>query len=81
MMVERLCLTDTPVTAFVFYEYAITLGQEIDMFWKRRFTGATALFLLNRYLLVLSSTLVVAAEGVTSVQARRSPFIVTIIGC
>ena len=71
----------SPVTALVFYEYAITLGQEIDMFWKRRFTGATALFLLNRYLLVLSSTLVVAAEGVTSVQARRSPFIVTIIGC
>ena len=81
MMLERLCLTDTPVTALVFYEYAITLGQEIDMFWKRRFTGATALFLLNRYLLVLSSTLVVAAEGVTSVQARRSLFIVTITGC
>ncbi|KAI0794518.1 hypothetical protein C8Q74DRAFT_1365958 [Fomes fomentarius] len=41
------------VLAFVIYDYAITLGQEIEMFWKRKFTGATALFLLNRYLLVL----------------------------
>ncbi|RDX51253.1 hypothetical protein OH76DRAFT_1481548 [Lentinus brumalis] len=53
----------------VFYEYAITLGQEVAMFWKRKFTGATALFLLNRYLLVLSSTLVVVGELVTSENA------------
>ncbi|RPD68588.1 hypothetical protein L226DRAFT_517059 [Lentinus tigrinus ALCF2SS1-7] len=38
------------------------------MFWKKSFTGATALFLLNRYLLVLSSTLVVVGEGITSVK-------------
>ncbi|KAI0704463.1 hypothetical protein C8T65DRAFT_741030 [Cerioporus squamosus] len=50
----------------VFYEYAITLGQEVLIFWKRRFTGATALFLLNRYLLVLSSTLIVVGETVSS---------------
>ena len=43
----------SPVTALVFYEYTITLGQEIDMFWKRKFTGATVLFLLTRYLLLL----------------------------
>ncbi|TFK84142.1 hypothetical protein K466DRAFT_554001, partial [Polyporus arcularius HHB13444] len=36
------------------------------MFWKRRFTGATALFLLNRYFLVFSSTIVVIGEFVTT---------------
>ncbi|KAI0738618.1 hypothetical protein C8Q80DRAFT_1275587 [Daedaleopsis nitida] len=41
------------VLALVIYDYAITLGQEIEMFWRRKLTGATALFLLNRYLLVL----------------------------
>ena len=35
------------------YDYAITLGAEIDLFWTRKPTGATALFVLNRYLLVL----------------------------
>ena len=72
----------SPVTALVFYEYAITLGQEIDMFWKRKFTGATVLFMLNRYLLVLSSTLVVSGEGVTSVRVCAiSPFNATIAAC
>ena len=44
------------IAAFVIYEYAITLGQEIEMFWKKKFTGATALFLLNRYLLMIDFT-------------------------
>ncbi|RPD53399.1 hypothetical protein L227DRAFT_568011 [Lentinus tigrinus ALCF2SS1-6] len=40
------------VTALVFYEYIYTIGQEVDLFWKRKFTGATALFLANRYLIM-----------------------------
>ena len=32
------------------YEYLITIEDEVLYFWKRRFTGATALFFLNRYL-------------------------------
>ncbi|KAI0738619.1 hypothetical protein C8Q80DRAFT_1275588 [Daedaleopsis nitida] len=36
------------VLAFVMYDHAITFGQEIEMFWMRKFTCATALFLLNR---------------------------------
>ena len=48
--------THTPsplLVALVFYDYVITLDHEINLFWKRKFTGATILFLLNRYLLVL----------------------------
>ncbi|PIL24587.1 hypothetical protein GSI_12471 [Ganoderma sinense ZZ0214-1] len=43
--------------AFILYEYAITLDQEVEMFWKetvtkRKVTGATALFAINRYLVL-----------------------------
>ena len=32
------------------YEYIITIDYEVELFWKRRFTGSSALFFLNRYL-------------------------------
>ncbi|KAI1791893.1 hypothetical protein LXA43DRAFT_888617 [Ganoderma leucocontextum] len=43
--------------AFILYDYAITFDQEVEMFWKeafakRKLTGATALFLVNRYLVL-----------------------------
>ncbi|EIW59938.1 uncharacterized protein TRAVEDRAFT_47235 [Trametes versicolor FP-101664 SS1] len=38
-----------PVITFLAYEYLITLDQEIKLFWKRGFTGASALFLFVRY--------------------------------
>ncbi|KAL5487684.1 hypothetical protein ACEPAI_5792 [Sanghuangporus weigelae] len=37
------------------YEYAITLDREIEAFWKRRFTFATVLWFLNRYILLFST--------------------------
>ncbi|TBU47582.1 hypothetical protein BD309DRAFT_1053160 [Dichomitus squalens] len=40
------------ITSNVFYIYdcLLTLDDEVEFFWKRPFTGATALFLFNRYL-------------------------------
>ena len=43
--------------AMLFYEHGITLGDEIDHIWKRRWTGATLLFMLNRYATLLKSIL------------------------
>ncbi|KAI0792280.1 hypothetical protein C8Q75DRAFT_731532 [Abortiporus biennis] len=37
------------MTAFVFYEFFITLDAEILNIWKQRITGATILFVLARY--------------------------------
>ena len=34
------------------YEYCITIGEEAKYFWKQNFTGASALFFLNRYVLL-----------------------------
>lgn len=35
------------------YEYFITLGEEAKYFWKRKVTGASAIFFLNRYILLI----------------------------
>lgn len=32
------------------FDHMLTFGDEVERIWKRKFTGATALFLLNRYL-------------------------------
>ncbi|RPD66871.1 hypothetical protein L226DRAFT_542117 [Lentinus tigrinus ALCF2SS1-7] len=31
------------------YEYAVTFDREVDLFWKRRITVSSILFLINRY--------------------------------
>ena len=45
-----LSLTATCHPALYWYEYLITLDQEITLFWTRKITGATVLFFCNRYL-------------------------------
>ncbi|CAE6427292.1 unnamed protein product [Rhizoctonia solani] len=35
---------------FMVYDHLITLGEEVERVWKQEWTGATWLFLLNRYL-------------------------------
>ena len=40
------------------YEYFITLGEEAKYFWKRKVTGASAIFFLNRYILLIFYALV-----------------------
>ena len=40
--------------ALLFYDYCLTLGVEIEHFWKRaRISAVAALFVLNRYLTLL----------------------------
>ncbi|RPD69379.1 hypothetical protein L226DRAFT_616909 [Lentinus tigrinus ALCF2SS1-7] len=39
--------------AFIAYEYLLTWDQEVNLFWRRKFTGASVLFFLNRYILLL----------------------------
>ncbi|KAI0707182.1 hypothetical protein C8Q76DRAFT_860360 [Earliella scabrosa] len=33
----------------IFYEYAITFNKEVELFWRRKITLASVLFLVNRY--------------------------------
>ena len=36
----------------VLYEYTLTFPDEVNLFWKQKITGATVLFMANRYLVV-----------------------------
>ncbi|KAM5536607.1 hypothetical protein V8D89_009702 [Ganoderma adspersum] len=37
----------------VLYDFALTTGDEVRLFWNRRISGSTALFMLNKWLNVL----------------------------
>ncbi|KAI0738625.1 hypothetical protein C8Q80DRAFT_1124752 [Daedaleopsis nitida] len=45
------------VYAFLLHEHVITLGQEVELFWRRKVNGATILFLANRFLVLAFFTL------------------------
>ncbi|RPD65341.1 hypothetical protein L226DRAFT_531073 [Lentinus tigrinus ALCF2SS1-7] len=45
----------------LFYDIAITFGDEVERIWKQRFTGATVLWFLNRYLSPLGYIVIIVA--------------------
>ncbi|PIL30268.1 hypothetical protein GSI_07446 [Ganoderma sinense ZZ0214-1] len=49
--------TEIATMVVVLYEYVITFGVEVELFWEKEITGASIVFFLNRYL-VLSYNLV-----------------------
>ena len=36
-----------------FYDFLITFGDESELFWKKRVTGASVLFFVSRYLTIV----------------------------
>ncbi|KAI0737630.1 hypothetical protein C8Q80DRAFT_1212300 [Daedaleopsis nitida] len=42
------------VHTLLVYEWSITVGEEIELFWNAPLTGATVLFLINRYCPILN---------------------------
>ncbi|TFK85096.1 hypothetical protein K466DRAFT_588382 [Polyporus arcularius HHB13444] len=46
--------------AFLVYEYMVTFEREVNLFWNSKMTGAVALFLLNRYIVLVTSLLAVS---------------------
>ena len=45
--------SSTILLAFFLYDSIITFDKEVELFWKRRFSSATALFMANKYLYLL----------------------------
>ena len=46
-------ITSTPAfhdAVFMFYDYLLTFGREVDLFWLGPRSGATYLYFANRYL-------------------------------
>jgi len=48
MLLANFC--GVAATTLLFYDYVLTFAREVRCIWHRRFSGATILFLLNRYL-------------------------------
>ena len=46
----------------VLYDTLLTFPREVECIWKRKWSAASALFLLNRYNAVVLSTLIVFGE-------------------
>ncbi|PIL35282.1 hypothetical protein GSI_02007 [Ganoderma sinense ZZ0214-1] len=43
---------DVTTMVVVVYDYLITFGVEVDLFWRKEITGASIVFFLNRYLIL-----------------------------
>lgn len=52
----------------VIYEYFITLGREVELFWKGEWTGAAVLFFFNRYLSLIVNIYGLAGDAHMSAQ-------------
>ena len=56
----------------IFFEHLITIDREIDLFWKRKFSGAAALLLTNRYFILVYSALPLVTSFDKSISVEVS---------
>lgn len=70
-------LTGTP--ALLIYDYILTFRHEVRFVWGRRISGATALFLVNRYLVILFYLVQVVTEF--PIRSKVSPPIFQAVRC
>ena len=54
------------------FEYLITMDREIELFWKLKFSSATALFLTNRYLIVMYPALLILGQNFETITWTES---------
>lgn len=66
--------------AMIVYEYLITFDQEVLLFWRRKPTGATVLFLMVRYLALLSYSFFGAATYAPMSAQVRATFTNSVCG-
>ncbi|RPD57173.1 hypothetical protein L227DRAFT_613789 [Lentinus tigrinus ALCF2SS1-6] len=66
------------VAVVVIYEYSITVGREVRLFWGKKITGAAILFFLNRYIVLGFNTYALANSSipVSDVIAQYIPWAV-----
>jgi len=57
MLLSNFC--SVAATTLLFYDYMLTFSRELRCIWGRKFSGATLLFFLNRYLTLIYRVLMV----------------------
>ncbi|KAL1938038.1 hypothetical protein VTO73DRAFT_12049 [Trametes versicolor] len=55
----------------IFYEYCITIDNEIRLIWQRKISGASVLFFLNRYIMIFDNAITVGSYWPISNLVRR----------
>lgn len=60
------------MSVLVAYDCIITFDREVEAIWSRKMTGASVLFVVNRYLAILCAALVVAMNSITEQEASDS---------
>ena len=56
-------VSDTSFLVIIFYDYFLTIDDEVERFWDRRPSMPTVLFFMNRYLPLLSIVPAALQEG------------------
>ena len=51
-------------------EYLVTFPDEVNLFWKRRWTGATVLFFMNRYISLSYHIFGIANSALPTIAVR-----------
>ncbi|RPD56460.1 hypothetical protein L227DRAFT_614597 [Lentinus tigrinus ALCF2SS1-6] len=59
-------MTYAAMGALVLYDQLLTFDRELRLVWRRKVTGATVLFVLNRYLLLARFLVVFASYNISS---------------
>lgn len=52
-VVARAALTEVNDIVLLMWHYLLTIDKEVAFFWRRRFSGVCALFLANRYIILV----------------------------
>jgi len=55
----------------LFYDMFITFGDEVEKIWKQKFTVATVLWFMNRYLSPLGYIVVLVCKGASKIISLR----------
>ncbi|TFK91078.1 hypothetical protein K466DRAFT_483510 [Polyporus arcularius HHB13444] len=58
--------------ALIVYDQLLTFDREVRLVWRRKVTGATVLFLLNRYFLLARFLVIFGAYGISSQEVSSS---------
>ena len=70
----------TPV--LIFFEYVLTIDQEVRSFWGKKLTGAVALFFANRYTTIMYTIYLMLVYLIpatfNTVQVSLQPVIVSV---
>ncbi len=67
--------TEFSIIALLSYDYLLTLHKEVELFWNWRWTGATALFMVNRYLVMIIRLVNLVGFMPMSNQVRLSMYL------